>query len=311
MPVSFPPRPVQSAIATPQRVVLTGSGGFVGSVIANRFPDPVRLHLARPGWREAIAAIDFREATVIHLAARVHDRRASAEDFDRDNVEKTAVLAEAAAEGGATRFVFAGTVKVHGEETRGAPFRPDSPPAPEDDYARSKWRAEDRLDEISSRTGLHVVVVRMPLVYGPGVGGNFASLLKLADSGAWLPLAAIRNRRSLVHVADLAEALLLAATHPQAPGRDYIAAHPEGVSTPGLVTAIRASLGRPARLFPVPAAVLELAAASAGMRAKVLRLTRSLEVDPANLVSELGWTPRLDLARGLVDTVAHWREGRH
>ncbi len=301
---------MQPAIAAPQRIVLTGSGGFVGSALAKRLPDPVRLHLARPGWREAIAGIDFRGTTVIHLAARVHDPRALAGDFDRDNVEKTAVLAEAAAEGGAARFVFAGTVKVHGEETRGAPFRPDSPPAPEDDYARSKWRAEDRLDEISSRTGLHVVVVRMPLVYGPGVGGNFASLLRLADSGAWLPLASIRNRRSLVHVADLVEALLLAATHPQAPGRDYIAAHPQGVSTPGLVTAIRSALGRPARLFPVPPAVLELAAAAAGMRGRALRLTRSLEVDPSSLMSELGWAPRLDLAQGLVDTVAHWRGSR-
>jgi nucleoside-diphosphate-sugar epimerase len=301
---------VQPALAAPQRIVLTGSGGFVGSALAKRLSDPLRLHLAKPGWREAIAGIDFRGATVIHLAARVHDPRALAGDFDRDNVEKTAVLAEAAAEGGAARFVFAGTVKVHGEETRGAPFRPDSPPAPEDDYARSKWRAEDRLDEISSRTGLHVVVVRMPLVYGPGVGGNFASLLRLADSGAWLPLASIRNRRSLVHVADLVEALLLAATHPQAPGRDYIAAHPQAVSTPGLVTAIRSALGRPARIFPVPPAMLELAAAAAGMRGRALRLTRSLEVDPSSLVSELGWAPRLDLARGLVDTVAHWREGR-
>ena len=192
------------------------------------------------------------------------------------------------------------------------PSGPDSPPAPEDDYARSKWRAEDRLDEISSRTGLHVVVVRMPLVYGPGVGGNFASLLRLADSGAWLPLAAIRNRRSLVHVADLAEALLLAATHPQAPGRDYIAAHPEGVSTPGLVTAIRSALGRPARLFPVPAAVLETRGgrgrdAHKGAAPHALARGGSLRASPRSP----GSTPRLDLARGLVDTVAHWREGRH
>lgn len=298
------------ATTLPARAVLTGSAGFVGSALAKRLADPVRLHLAKAGWREAIAATDFRHSTVVHLAARVHDRRASAEDFERDNVEKTAVLAEAAAAGGASRLVFASTVKVHGEQTRGSPFRPDSPPAPEDAYARSKWHAEDRLDEIAARTGLHVVVVRLPLVYGPGVGGNFASLIRLADSAAWLPLAAIRNRRSLVHVEDAAEALLLAATHPQAPGRDYIAAHPESVSTPALVAGLRSALGRPARLFPVPTALLELAATAAGQRSRVLRLTRSLEADPSALVSELGWEPRLVLARGLVDTVARWRASR-
>jgi len=289
-------------------VVLTGSGGFVGSVLAARVADPVRLHLSRGSWREAIAGTVFRGRTVIHLAARVHDPHGREEDFERDNVEKTAVLAEAAAEGGAARFVFASTVKVHGEESAGTPFRPDSPPAPADAYARSKWRAEDRLDEISARTGLHVVVVRLPLVYGPGVGGNFASLLRLADSGAWLPLAAIRNRRSLVHVADAVEALLLAAAHPKAAGRDFIAAHPESVSTPGLVAAIRAALGRPARLFAVPPALLEVAAAVTGTRGRMRRLTRSLEVDSSSLVAELGWSPRMDLARGLADTVARRRE---
>ena len=298
------------AIAPPARVVLTGSGGFVGAALVARIPDPVRLHLSKGSWREAIAGTDFRASTVIHLAARVHDPRGREEDFERDNVEKTAILAEAAAEGGAARFVFASTVKVHGEETREAPFRPDSPPGPADAYARSKWRAEDRLDEISARTGLHVVVVRMPLVYGPGVGGNFASLLRLADSGAWLPFASIRNRRSLVHVEDLVDALLLAATHPQAAGRDYIAAHPESVSTPALLAGIRSALGRPSRLFPAPPALLELAAAAAGMRERMRRLTRSLEADSSTLVDELGWSPRRALAQGLVDTVAQWRGSR-
>jgi nucleoside-diphosphate-sugar epimerase len=282
----------------------------VGSALLARLAQPIRLGMAGDGWRDAVYRTDFRGATVIHLAARVHERRGREEDFDHDNAEKTAVLAEAAAEGGASRFVFASTVKVHGEETRGAPFRPDSPPAPADAYARSKWLAEERLEEVSSRTGLAVVVVRMPLVYGPGVGGNFASLLRLADSGAWLPFAAIRNRRSLVHVEDLAEALLLAATHPQATGRTFIAAHPASVSTPELLAATRAALGRSPRLFPVPPAVLELSAATLGQRARMLRLTRSLEADGSSLVSELGWSPRLALQRGLPDTVAYWRGGR-
>ncbi|NJD88278.1 MAG: NAD-dependent epimerase/dehydratase family protein, partial [Betaproteobacteria bacterium] len=114
------------AIAPPARVVLTGSGGFVGATLVARLPDPVRLHLSRASWREAIAGPGVRPSAVIHLAARVHDPHGREEDFERDNVEKTAVLAEAAAAGGAARFVFASTVKVHGEETREAPFRPDS-----------------------------------------------------------------------------------------------------------------------------------------------------------------------------------------
>jgi len=154
------------------------------------------------------------------------------------------------------------------------------------------------------------VVVRFPLTYGPGAGGNFRSLLRLADSGAWLPFAAIDNRRSLVHVRDLADALWLAAAHPEARGRAFIAAHPESVSTPGLVAALRRALGRPGRLFPVPPAVLELAAAAVGLGGAMRRLTRSLEADPGDLVATLGWQPRLCLADGLADTVAGCGEAR-
>jgi nucleoside-diphosphate-sugar epimerase len=265
--------------------------------------------MADPRWREAVAAADYRDATVVHLAARVHEPDGRPADFERDNVEKTRVLAEAAAAGGASRFVFASTLKVHGEETSREPFRPDSPPAPSGAYASSKWRAEEALREIASRTGLPVAIVRIPLTYGPGVGGNFRALLRLADSGTWLPFAAIANRRSLVHVSDLADALLLAAGHPDAPGRAFIAAHPVPVSTPELVGAIRRALGRASRLFPIPPFALEAIGLAAGLGARMRRLTRSLEADPATLVATLGWTPRLALADGLEDTVEAWREG--
>jgi nucleoside-diphosphate-sugar epimerase len=291
-------------------MLVTGSGGFVGSAFAAVAGAHARLSMAGPAWREAIAAADFRGVTVVHLAARVHEPRGRPEDFDFDNAEKTRVLAEAAAAGGAARFVLASTVKVHGEETRGAAFRADSPPAPEDAYARSKWRAEEALRAISARTGLPSVVVRFPLTYGPGVGGNFRALLRLADSGAWLPFGAIENRRSLVHARDLAEALLLAAAHPRAPGQAFIAAHPEAVSTPGLLSAIRERLGRPRRLFPLPPALLEGGALVVGLGSAMRRLTRSLEADPGALVSVLGWQPRLALAEGIADTVAGWGGGR-
>jgi nucleoside-diphosphate-sugar epimerase len=297
---------VDPANALPPKVLVTGAGGFVGAAFVARLGSHRRIAMGGPGWREEVAGSDYRDAVVVHLAARVHQPRGDAADFERDNVDKTRVLAEAAAAGGAARFVFASTVKVHGEETRGAPFRPDSPPAPADDYARSKWRAEEALRDIASRTGLPVVVLRIPLTYGPGVGGNFRDLLRLADSGAWLPLAAIRNRRSLVHVRDLADALMLAAGHPQAPGRAYVAAHPVPASTPELVTLIRASLGRPSRLFPVPASALEAAATVVGLRDRMRRLTRSLEADPATLVAALGWSPRVSLADGVAEAAA-WR----
>ncbi len=260
------------------------------------------------GWHDAVAAADLKGATVIHLAARVHEPNGAAEDFARDNTEKTRLLAEAAAGAGATRFVFASTVKVHGEQTRGGAFRPDSPAAPADPYARSKWRAEEALREISARTGLPVTIVRIPLTYGPGVGGNFRALVRLADSGAWLPFAALRNRRSFVHVDDLAQALLLAATHPRAPGRAFIAAHPVPVETADLVRMLRAALGRPARLFASPAFLLEAAATLAGMGGRMRRLTRPLEADPQALMDELGWSPRVDLSGGIAGTVAAFRK---
>lgn len=306
MPVSFPA--VDYTFAAPPNVVVTGAGGFVGGALVARLGAHRRIALSGPDWREAVSGADFRDAVVVHLAARVHEPGSSAADFERDNVEKTCVLAEAAVAGGATRFVFASTIKVHGEETRKARFRPDSPPAPADAYSRSKWRAEEALREIAARTGLPVTIVRIPLTYGPGVRGNFRALVRLADTGAWLPFAALRSRRSFVHVDDLAQALLLAAAHPRAPGRAFIVAHPVPVATEELVRMLRAALGRPARLFAVPAFLLEAGATLAGMGGRMRRLTRPLEVDPQALMDELGWSPRVDLSGGIAGTVAAFRK---
>jgi nucleoside-diphosphate-sugar epimerase len=151
------------------------------------------------------------------------------------------------------------------------------------------------------------VIVRIPLTWGPGAGGNFRALLRLADSRAWLPFASIDNRRSLVHVDDLADALLIAATHDAAPGRTFLVAHPQPVSTPGLVEAMRAALGRRRRLFAAPRSLLEGVAALAGQGARIRRLTRSLEVDPGPLIAELRWDPRVELAQGLGGCVRAWR----
>lgn len=300
MPVSFPATPsMASALPSVSRPLVTGASGFVGSALVAKLGPCATLAMARSDWREAASACDFRGATVIHLAARVHDPHADPASFEADNVEKTRALAELAASGGAVRFVYASTVKVFGEESGERPFRENDAAQPQDAYARSKWHAEEALREVAARTGLRVVVVRIPLTYGPGVGGNFAALVRLADTGWWLPLAAIANRRSLVHIDDLVEALILAAAHPDASGRTLLAAHPQPVSTPRLVESIRAAVGRPRRLFAAPPALLEAGAMLVGQGARVRRLTRSLEVDASAFMRDLAWNPRVGLDAGL------------
>lgn len=300
MPVSFPAIPAMvSALPPVPLPLVTGASGFVGSALVARLGRCATLAMARHDWREAASAHDFRGATVIHLAARVHDPDADPAAFAADNVEKTRALAEMAAAGGAVRLVYASTVKVFGEESGARPFRESDAARPEDAYARSKWRAEEALREVAARTGLQVVVVRIPLTYGPGVAGNFAALVRLADTGWWLPLDAIANRRSLVHIGDLVEALILAAAHPDAAGRTLLAAHPQPVSTPRLVEAIRSAVGRPRRLFAAPPALLEAGASLVGQGARVRRLTRSLEVDASAFMRDLGWNPRVGLDAGL------------
>lgn len=300
MPVSFPAIPAMvSALPPVPRPLVTGASGFVGSALVARLGPCATLAMTRSDWREAAAACDFRGTTVIHLAARVHEPDGDPASFEADNVDKTGALAEMAAAGGATRFVFASTVKVFGEESGTRPFDENDTAQPEDAYARSKWRAEQALREIAARTSLPVTVLRIPLTYGPGVGGNFAALVRLADTGWWLPLDGIGNCRSIVHVDDLVEALALAAAHPDAPGRTLLAAHPEPVSTPHLISSIRSALGRPRRLFVAPPGLLETGAALVGRGALVRRLTRSLEVDPSAFMRDLGWRPRIGLDAGL------------
>ncbi len=289
------------------RFVITGATGFVGRALASRLPALTRLSLADGQWRERLAGADLRGATVIHLGARVHEPHGREDAFQADNVRKTEALARAAAAAPARRLVFASSVKVFGEESpAGRPFREDDPPRPEDAYARSKLDAERAV----AAAGVSHAIVRIPLVWGPGVGGNFRALLALAASGVPLPFAAIDNRRSLVHVEDVADALVLAATHAKAEGRAWIAAPTDAVSTPGLVAAIRAAMAMPSRLFAVPVTLLESAARLAGRGDRMRRLTRSLEADGVPLRQVLGWRPTRTLEGDLAATVDAWRRGR-
>jgi len=287
------------------RTCITGASGFVGCALVRRLPGPGHaLHFAAPDWQAQVKGADFRDATVFHLAARVHEAGASGDAFMHDNVAKTEALARAARAGGARKFVFLSTIKVNGEETRERPFEASDPAQPEDDYARSKWRAEQALASVE---GLECVIVRSPLVFGPGAKGNLRALLALADTPWPLPLGAIDNRRSFIHVDDLADLLLECATRSEAAGRTILAAHPRPASTTDIVSEMRRSLGRPRRLFGVPAPALEALARLAGAGEKMRRMTRSLEVDSAGASRLLGWTARIALAQAVDDMVAAYR----
>jgi nucleoside-diphosphate-sugar epimerase len=291
------------------RAIVTGASGFVGRQVAARLGESaVPLSLGRDDWRESIERSDFQRASVLHLAARVPDRAAGERDFHGDNVEKTRVLAQHAASGGARRMVFLSTIKVNGERTEARPFRPGDLPAPADAYARSKWAAEQALAAIAAETGLEIVIVRAPLVYGRQARGALRALARLADSALPLPFAALDNRRSFIHVDDLARALVAAAASEPARGRTLLVAHRETVSTARLVATMRARLSRPPRLFRLPRGVLEAAAALAGASARMRSLTRSLEIDAASAEALLGWRAEVGPEEAIADVVAAARD---
>lgn len=288
--------------------VVTGSSGFVGRALAARMPHARALMLGAEDWRARLGQVDFRGAVVLHLAARVHATDAPQQSWTRDNVEKTEALARAAAAGGATRFVFMSTIKVHGDETARTPFRADDPLRPGDAYARSKAQAEERLLEISKETGLALAIVRAPLVFGAGAKANLQDALRLARSAIPLPFASIANRRSWIHVEDLC-ALLAACASDAAPAQGaFIAAHPEPFSTPRLFAGLRSHLGESPRIFRMPPALLETAAALAGKASAIRRLTRSLEGDPRAAMERFGWRASTGFERALDDLVQGGRQ---
>lgn len=311
------------------RVLVTGASGFVGrelcAQLAERgFTVRAALRVPRPGpapwaeearvgeidggtrWGDALRGVD----AVVHLAARVHHMGAAEQahmgEYRRVNVHGTEALARQAADAGVKRLVFASSVKVNGEATHGTPFRPDDPPRPVDAYGISKRDAEDALWRLCGASGLEGVVVRPPLVYGPGVRANFLQLLRVVDRGIPLPLAAVRNVRSMVFVSNLADALIRALEHPAAAGRTYLAAD-GSLSTPALVRQLAAGLGRPVRLFPVPPPAMRLAGRLTGTLDAVGRLCASLEVDAGALEAELGWRPRVTAEDGLRRTAEWYR----
>jgi nucleoside-diphosphate-sugar epimerase len=250
---------------------------------------------------------------VVHLAARAHVLNETESDpvaaFQRANVEATQRLARAAVAAGVRRFVFVSSIGVHGNATCGTPFTELDEPAPTELYARSKLQAEQALRVLAAETGLEVVVVRPPLVYGPGAEGNFHRLVRLAASGVPLPLGSIRNRRSLIGVDNLAQFLVLCCRHPAAAGQVFIAAEPDVHSTPGLIAALADALGRPDRIFPCPEALLRAGAVLLGRGAEFAKLCGSLEASSAKARELLQWQPATPFVEQLRRIAAAYLRG--
>ncbi len=254
-------------------------------------------------WSRALAGVDV----VIHLAARVHVTRETAKNpmalFREVNTVGTERLARMAAAAGVRRLVYVSTIKVNGERTEFAPFREEDLPSPKDAYAISKWESEQVLRQVGSETGLEIVILRPPLVYGQGVGANFLRLLDFVQKGIPLPLASVSNRRSLIYVENLSDVILKCAMHPCASGRTYLVCDDESVSTPELIGYIARWMRVPARTFPCPPRLLNLAGKLVGKSAEVSRLLHSLVIDDAHIHSEIGWAPPYTLSQGLKKTV--------
>lgn len=306
------------------QVLVTGARGFVGRHLcvhlersgyrprrASRGPAPagagdwvsVGALNGATDWRPAVAGVD----TVVHLAARVHVLKESAAGAGRRyreaNVDASLALARAAAAAGVRRLVYVSSIKVNGEQTVDRPFRPEDPPRPRGAYAVSKWRAEQGLREFGERSGLEIVVVRPPLVYGPGVGGNFRRLLALVDRGWPLPLGFEHNRRSMISVFNLADLLLRCCEVERAPAQPLLVSDGEDVSTAELIRRLGRFLGRPARLWSAPAARL-LGRLGPGA---VRRLAGSLQLDPGSSFRSLDWRPLTSMADALAATASAYR----
>ena len=244
------------------------------------------------------------QQVVIHAAARAHIMKDEATDalreYRRVNVDGTLNLARQAAEIGIRRFIFLSSIKVNGEQTPlGKSFTAGDAPAPQDSYGISKCEAERALQELASETGMEVVIIRPPMVYGPGVKGNFARLIMLLKKGLPLPLGAIHNKRSLVALDNLVDLIITCIDHPAAANQVFLAGDGDDLSTTELLRAVAEAMGSSARLVPVPAGLLMLAATLLGKKVIAQRLLGSLQVDITKARDLLGWEPQLSVEEGL------------
>jgi nucleoside-diphosphate-sugar epimerase len=317
------------------RILVTGAGGFVGSALLPLLLPRHRLVLAqrRPPdrappegaeirvvgeigpdaeWSAALRDVD----QIVHLAAHVHvgDATADPATFMRVNAEGTKRLAEAASRAGINRFVFLSSVKVLGDASGEQPFRESDPPHPEDAYARSKWAAEQALAALATPNArmlrpMEIVILRPPLVYGPGAKANFRALVRLCLLGIPLPFGAVENRRSLIYSGNLADAIARVVAAPPRPGcRTYLLRDGRDLSTGDLVRGLAAGINREARLPAVPPDWLRAALRLIGKGAAADRLLGSLAVDDSRFRADYGWQPPYGVDEALALTARWFRD---
>ena len=304
-------------------ILVTGAAGFVGCALRRDFQRrglqfrgatrnggdntlAVGSIGASTDWSKALDGVD----TVIHLAARVHVMRDTAADpeaaFRETNVDATLCLSRQARDAGVRRLIFLSTIKVNGDETdRDGAFKADDAPAPTDAYGRSKLAAEHALHGLASLGGLDVVVIRPPLVYGPGVKGNFRTMLRWAERGLPLPFGSVDNRRSLVSVDNLTDLIVRCLESPAAGGHTFLASDGQDVSTSEIIRLLSASIGRRSPLVPCPPRILKVLAALVGRGGEMSRLLESLRVDIGATRDRLNWTPPWSMAEAFSRSAAY------
>lgn len=308
-------------------ILITGANGFVGrslcavlaqsgqavvAVTRHALPDratnivncQIRALTIDTDWQHSLQGCD----AVVHLAARVHVMTDTAADplseFRRVNVDGTLNLARQAAAAHVRRFIFISSIKVNGEATRlGQAFTSADVPNPQEPYSISKHEAEQGLCKVAEETGMEVVIIRPPLVYGPRVRANFQSMMRWLKRGVPLPLGAIHNKRSLVALDNLVDLIITCLDHPAAANQTFLVADGEDLSTTELLRRMGEALGSPAWLIPVPISLLEAGAALLGRRDMAQRLCGSLQVDILKTRDLLGWNPPISVDEGLRRTV--------
>ena len=315
--------------------LITGCSGFIGRALSKRcieerrtvkgttrsvfkskfipegvYPIIVKDFGPQTDWSEALHGV----TEIVHLAARVHQvddsNRNTKDQYFRVNIAGTARLARAAADSGVRRMVFISTIKVQGEG-RERPYSEADDPAPRGPYAVSKHEAEKVLREISRRSRLETVVLRPALVYGPGVGANFLRLIKLVERRVPLPFASVSNRRSMIFVENLVDAILAGLREPEAAGKTYLVADDESPSTPQLIKQIAKFMGIEAKLLSFPPALLRSVGILFGKKQEFDRLLGSLVADTSKIRQEIGWRPKFAQREGLRATIGWYLQQKN